>query len=471
MPMAAPTPFIAPGGAPNGGVQTVPQAPTVVMAPVLNNTTGQVINQTLSDADKKQIKDRYNNIISSIKTPDIRTFYTSSDNNSGGDTDIPLLYSRYIRLRPPPDAGDGSMKLSQVLISDNSGNKIGIKMGIKVKASSTAQGSLSPENLFTQNTRVPARVWPSIWKTVGNNRDKEFLDIDLGAVYCIRSVAVVGVSSDPQSAGGIRIEVKIDHAEGLAIVSNPAPTDPIPITFPKDISMYALAKFQSPATARGALMIDYNNLQNEMATVIYDPAIRAAWSTDASKETCSQLNTLYTTFKNKQKRILARTQDISGAINQTGMLHDDSIKFQTSYQSVCLQTPMSDACKNLASQDGPLFSLLAQYNTSQYDLYSGQIDISDNLQTISDVYTILKCTRPADMSMPTGNELGTIDTTVLTAKLQSFSPYYLSPDILQNIVRSIVSANDIGGTLQYTSDTLVNINQIVNNIKTLTNTP
>ena len=131
---------------------------------------------------------------------------------------------------------------------------------------------------------------------------------------------------------------------------------------------------------------------------------------------------------------------------------------------------MSDACKNLASQDGPLFSLLSQYNTSQYDLYSGQIDISDNIQTIRDVYTILNCPAKADMGMPTGEELGTIDTTALTVKLQSFSPYYLSPDILQNIVRSIVSANDIGGTLQYTSDTLVNINQIVNNIKTLTNT-
>jgi hypothetical protein len=269
----------------------------------------------------------------------------------------------------------------------------------------------------------------------------------------------------------MRIELTVDRSQDLASIMNPAPGDPIPVSFATNISAYALAKFGNPATARGALMIDYNNLENEMSTTLYDPARRAAWSSDPQKETCAELKKLYTTFKGKQKEIVGKTQDISGSIHRTGELHDDNINFQNAYQSKCLQKPMSDDCKNLASQNGPLFSLLTQYNTSQYDLYSNQIDIADNIQTISDVYTLLNCPMEADMRMPTGNELGTIDATTLTIKLQSFSPYYLSPDILQNIVRSIVSANDIGGTLQYTSDTLVNINQIVNNIKTLTNTP
>jgi hypothetical protein len=329
-----------------------------------------------------------------------------------------------------------------------------------------------------------ANLWPNYWKTIGNTKEKEFLLIDLGSIQNISSIEVYGANNintnnvsqyvDPTASKRLaytNVEVTVDRSQDLIPITNPPPGDPIPVKFATNISAYALAKFGSPATARGALMIDYNNMENEMSTNLYDPATRTAWSADASKETCTELGKLYTTFKSRQKETLAKTQDISGSIGLTGQIRDDNINFQTAYQSKCLQRPTSEDCKNLASQDGPLFSLLSQYNTSQYDLYSGQVDISDNIQTISDVYTILNCPKMADMAMPTGEELGMIDTTALTVKLQSFSPYYLSPDILQNIVRSIVSANDVGGTLQYTSDTLININQIVNNIKTLTNTP
>jgi hypothetical protein len=457
-------------GLPQGGLQVNTSVTAPITGPVVNNTTGQIINQTLSDADKKQIKDRYFTIMNSINTPTVNTY------NLYGDDDYATvrvnLTARYIRLRPSRIAADGYMYLSGVDVYDMSNNNISRNKSVKVQASSTAQGGLSPQNLVRGSGS--AKQWPNIWKTNGQDRDKEFLLIDLASIQNISSITVFGEyleSKTNQRINGMRLEVTVDHSQELASVSDPSPNDSIPITFPTNISAYSLAKFQSPATARGALMIDYNNLENEMATVVYDPAKRAAWSADAQTETCAQLDKLYTMFKTKQQDTLAKAQDISGAMDLTGQLHDDSINFQTAYQSKCLQTPMSDACKNLASQDGPLFSLLAQYNTSQYDLYSGQVDISDNIQTIRDVYTILNCPKKADMAMPTGNELGTIDTTALTVKLQSFSPYYLSPDILQNIVRSIVSANDVGGTLQYTSDTLVNINQIVNNIKTLTNTP
>jgi len=483
VPMPGPMPFQPPGGLTTPGGPTGPgvlQAP--IVGPVINNTTGQVVNQTLSANDKEQIKNRYYSIVNSLNTPTVQTF--NLDRNAIQRESISInLPARYIRLRPSPKGFyDGYMSLSEVNVYDISGNKISRNRGVKIQASSTAQAGMSAQKLVYGSGT--ANLWPNYWQTNGNNNDKEFLLIDLGSIQNISRMEVYGAHNlnmnnlseyvDPTASKRLafmRIEITVDRSQDLASITNPDPGDTIPVKFATNISAYALAKFGSPAAARAALMIDYNNIEKEMETILYDPAKRVAWSADPQKETCVELDKLYTTFKNRQKETLAKAQDISGSIGLTGQLRDDNVNFQTAYQSTCLQKPMSDACKNLASQDGPLFSLLSQYNTSQYDLYSGQIDISDNIQTIRDVYTILNCPRKPDMSMPTGDELGTIDTTALTIKLQSFSPYYLSPDILQNIVRSIVSANDVGGTLKYTSDTLININQIVNNIKTLTNTP
>ena len=67
-------------------------------------------------------------------------------------------------------------------------------------------------------------------------------------------------------------------------------------------------------------------------------------------------------------------------------------------------------------------------------------------------------------------DVGTVDTTVLRSKLQQFSPYYLSPDTLQYITGSIISAADSQATIMTTSDILINITNVINNIKTLTNT-
>ena len=65
---------------------------------------------------------------------------------------------------------------------------------------------------------------------------------------------------------------------------------------------------------------------------------------------------------------------------------------------------------------------------------------------------------------------GSVDTTVLRSKLQQLSPYYLSPDTLQYITSSIISAADSQATIMTTSDILININTVINNIKTLTKT-
>lgn len=65
---------------------------------------------------------------------------------------------------------------------------------------------------------------------------------------------------------------------------------------------------------------------------------------------------------------------------------------------------------------------------------------------------------------------GLADTTVLLSKLQTMSPYYLSPDTLQYITSSIISSADASSSVVTTADVLIDITNVINNIKLLTGT-
>ena len=406
----------------------------------------------------------------------------------------------------------------------------------------------------------------------------------------------------------------------LQRVSDPDPTDPndkMPLQFSKYISMYALAKYDNDVSgARLALFNNYNNLQNELSSNLYDASTRTSWDADPKQQTCNQLDSIRKTLYQKALTIGSQVQDISGTTSLGSTMRDENMAYQQQYKNQCQGTPLSSACIKLANQEGPVFSLLAKYDNLNTNIFTAELDISNNLQTINDAFNLLQCDRflksgfiqesgqarvfyvdflkmtrfpvdqcasicgmnlcssvnivsSSDMKLidkstkvasisfncgmlydglfvksendttttffiknglkyrvascsscglklcdkakiinasvlasfpiPTGaasftcsllppnttqdalnsagnmiynssTNLGTIDTTTLLSKLQQLSPYYLSPDTLQYITSSIISATDTESSLATSSDILINITNIVNNIKFLTNT-
>lgn len=421
-------------------------------------------------------------------------------------------------------------------------------------------------------------------------------------------------------------------------VSKPDSTDKkdkMPIEFSKYISIYALAKYNDVSGARMALFNDYNTLQLEMSTRLYNQTSATEWGADPKTNSCNQLDSIRKTFLQKLFNLRSQIQDLSGTSILASSMRDENLAFQEKYKSVCTGTPLSPACIQLANQEGPVFSLLAKYETVSNNIFSEEFDISNNLQTLNDTYTILQCDRTlksgffkergttqvfyfdittmnkyavTDCSLVCGMNLcssvveitsdemnlikkytmtqvketqsstgvkttavdpftcdklydgvvvkrgnesttpqtasvlnklyyikngkkyfitncslcnldfcshakiihssalssiptsstdfacnllppkttqtslksagnisfssdthtGNIDTTTLLAKLQQLSPYYLSPDTLQYITSSIISSADTQSTLSTTSDILINITNIINNIKILT---
>lgn len=335
------------------------------------------------------------------------------------------------------------------------------------------------------------------------------------------------------------------HAPTIAIlkkVSDPDPddaNDSMPLTFSKYISMYSLAAYGDISGARAGLFNNYNGIQSAMSTSLYDQGQVKAWGADPKMQTCNKLDSLRATFITQYAMLARSMQDLSGTAIKATDMKDENMKYQLANLSACqtLGNP-SAACMSLASQEGPMFSLLAKYEGANNTILStGSGDLSDNLQVINSTYSVLGCANPNQFfvapsssqvfwinnsfkypvnsctpcsaainanvcgtapgpnkttdavlaNIRTGSAFtcgmvataqlqfldtttGTVDTTTLTTKLNQMSPYYLSPDTLQYITGAIVSGSDSKSSLMTDSDRLLNISNVINNIKLLTGT-
>jgi hypothetical protein len=249
-----------------------------------------------------------------------------------------------------------------------------------------------------------------------------------------------------------------------------AKKEEIPVKFGQYISIYALAKYNyDPVAARDALFNSYDTLQSEMSTNLYNKNIVAAWDADLKGQTCAQLDNLMNTFTGQVTSLTKSIQDLSGTAVLAGSMRDENMAYQLKHKRACTN-PTSPACMSLASQEGPLFSLLAQYNTVNHSLFSKEYDLSNNIQMLQETYYILDCKNPNPKATFQVDTSGYIDTTTLLMKLQDLSPYYLSPDILDYITENIISANDAKAAIAQTSNLYINMASTINNIKALTNT-
>ena len=340
------------------------------------------------------------------------------------------------------------------------------------------------------------------------------------------------------------ITAKLDAGDtatitSLSKVANPDPNDSkdlMPVSFGKYISVYSMARSNGDLSgARIDLFGAYDQLQTEMGSILYDQAKVSAWNSDAKGESCRQLDTLAANFAIQYTALRNSMQDLSGTAIKAARMRDENMEFQKQHLSKCQGqgNSLSAACISLANQEGPVFSLMAKYENANNSLFTNELDISNNIQTINDTYRIIGCNNPnkffstssgaavfwvnnntkypvascsacsaailSNCSKPTiapqvffdklntgsaftcnmvsatpmlfsNAETGSVDTTALRAKINQLSPYYLSPDTLEYITSSIISAADSSASIMTTSDTLINLTNVINNIKILTST-
>jgi len=99
-----------------------------------------------------------------------------------------LYKGRYIRIKPSKTDGDGFLNISQVIVSDPNGDNVALNK--VVYATSIMKGGQKPRVVLDGETSY--RNFPDMWQSNGSNRDVEFLEIDLGSMFVIDKIRIIG---------------------------------------------------------------------------------------------------------------------------------------------------------------------------------------------------------------------------------------------------------------------------------------
>ena len=254
----------------------------------------------------------------------------------------------------------------------------------------------------------------------------------------------------------------------VSTVQNPSETETLQVIFPKYVSLYALVKYKNnPSKARDALFSNYNQLMADMSATVYDPAKVSAFTADPKVQTCTALGSLKDSFKMKLSNLKRSIVDVSGTAFTAGGMRDENMKFQNQFLDICSKEPTSPACIDLASKEPILFPLLATYDAVNSSLYEKEIDIQESLLTVEDTFKLLNCSNPTPLTYNVDQDPGTIDTETLRDKLQTLSPYYLSPATLQYITDFLIKPEEVDSALNTTADLYAHIAKTTITIKTI----
>lgn len=124
-----------------------------------------------------------------------------------------LVYGRYVRIRPSLTNGGGWLHMSQIVVNDATGRNIALKRPVYTTSRYMGGGVISPEGSIVTDGNLSSRGWPTgIWHSGSTQRDKEYLEIDLGITQGISSITFYGGNTHPDNTG-VRIQI-LDINEG-----------------------------------------------------------------------------------------------------------------------------------------------------------------------------------------------------------------------------------------------------------------
>jgi len=188
---------------------------------------------------------------------------------------------------------------------------------------------------------------------------------------------------------------------------------------------------------------------------------------------CNEITSKRIMLKNYMRMLRGPVQDLSGYLLKGGTLKKENMGFQQFYTEKCISNLTSE-CIQLASVDAGIFKILPDIDTFYQNLLIGGYDLDALLQQLNFYSDLLKCPLikgseatfdASDNEVDMDRDIGVVDTVSLSYELESLSPYYLSPDVVQFLLRFLISQEQLN-SLRFTSTDYVNqTKSIMNNIK------
>jgi hypothetical protein len=156
-----------------------------------------------------------------------------------------------------------------------------------------------------------------------------------------------------------------------------------------------------------------------------------------------------------KKGLRPTIQDLSGSALVAAGAKDENMRFQKRFFQDCSGTTGASTgpCKDLVTQDEGLFSIYTEYEATNTDLFSREIEVLEAIEVVTNTMKLLKCPNPKTLAYSVDKDIGYIDTETLFMKLSELSPYYVSPDIIRSLSSAITDtitssgAGDLNGAI------------------------
>jgi hypothetical protein len=179
---------------------------------------------------------------------------------------------------------------------------------------------------------------------------------------------------------------------------------------------------------------------------------------------CNEINSKRLFLRGYIQSLRAPVQDLSAAMMNVYYGKKENMAYQDMFTKYCLDRGINNACKKLASVDVYPFKVLPDMLVFYRNLLLGGIDIDGLLQTLNFYAELLNCpldSRNNATRDTSGNEVfensrdvGMVDINGLAYELEKLSPYYLSPDVVEFLLRFLISREQLNN-LNFTSSDYV----------------
>jgi len=175
---------------------------------------------------------------------------------------------------------------------------------------------------------------------------------------------------------------------------------------------------------------------------------------------CNEINRKRIFLRSYIERLRAPVQDLSATILNAYYGKKENMNYQNQFTQTCLNNGINEPCKKLASVDIYEFQVLPDISLFYRNLLIGGIDIDNLLQQLNFYAELLNCpddpnshaTRDTSNNEVFDNsrDVGQVNIGKLSYELEKLSPYYLSPDVVQFLLKFLISQEELNN-LNFTS--------------------
>jgi hypothetical protein len=175
---------------------------------------------------------------------------------------------------------------------------------------------------------------------------------------------------------------------------------------------------------------------------------------------CNEINSKRLFLRGYIQSLRAPVQDLSSSMLNAYYGKKENMNYQNMFTDTCLANGINTPCKKLASVDVFPFQVLPDMLLFYRTLLLGGFDIDELLQKLNFYAELLDCpVNPANNATrdTSGNEVfdnsrdvGEVDINGLAYELEKLSPYYLSPDVVEFLLKFLISREQLNN-LNFTS--------------------